>query len=95
MPNGVQFAPEQTVFVKGVTKRKVKILEDALIKHCDAKAVNSVLDKDPLCHDAYLIYSNYTSAGDAKRGQDNLEGWLDDHWHSGNRPGLSLNCLLN
>jgi hypothetical protein len=85
--NGVQFAPEQTLFIKAVPKGRVKFLEDAIISKCGAKAVNSVPDKDPLCHNAYLIYANYTSAGDAKRGQDKLERWLDDKWHFGNRPG--------
>ena len=45
--NGVQFAPEQTLFIKAVPKGRVKFLEDAIISKCGAKAVNSVPDKDP------------------------------------------------
>ena len=67
--NGMMFSPEQTLFVKSVPKGRLKLLEEAIYRVTSAKAVNAVLDKDPLCPSSFLIYANYTSAGDAKRGQ--------------------------
>jgi hypothetical protein len=86
MFNSTQFAPEQTLFIKAVPKIHVKKLEEAIVNQTNAKAVHSVADKDPLCPNALITYANYTSAGDAKRAQDRVERWLDDHWHFPNRP---------
>jgi hypothetical protein len=91
----MQFPPEQTVVVKGVWKSRVTMLEQAIRSKCGAVAVNSVADKDPLCQKNYLIYANYTSPGNAKKGKDKLEHWLDDNWSFPNRPGCTENSLLN
>jgi hypothetical protein len=88
--NGVQFSPEQTLFIKAVPKGRVKMLEEAVVKYAGAVAVHSVVDKDPLCPNAFLIYANYTSAGDARRGQDKLERWLDDKWFWPGRPSVQI-----
>jgi len=88
--NGVQFADENTLFIKGVPKLRMQMVQEAVIKVAGAKAVNSVVDRDPLCQNAFLIYANYTSAGDAKRGQYKLERWLDDKWHYNSRPSISI-----
>jgi hypothetical protein len=86
----VIFTPEQTLFLKGVPKNRLKMLEEALYRATAAKSVNHVPDKDPLCPNAYLIYANFTSAGDAKRGLDQIERWLDDKWHWPNRPSVGI-----
>ncbi len=91
----MQFPPEQTVVIKGVWKGRVKILEEAITTKCGAMAVNSVPDKDPLFDKNYLLYANYTSPGNAKKGKDKLECWLDDNWNFPNRPGCTVNSLLN
>ena len=79
--NGLQFSPEQTLFIKAVPKGRVKMLEEAVVKY---------VDKDPLCPNAFLIYANYTSAGDARRGQDKLERWMDDKWCWPGRPSVQI-----
>eukprot|EP00802_Teleaulax_amphioxeia_P002449 Tamp_02451.p1 GENE.Tamp_02451~~Tamp_02451.p1 ORF type:complete len:610 (-),score=131.87 Tamp_02451:2458-4287(-) len=88
--NGVQFPPEQTLMIKAVPKERRATLEAAVVRHANAVAVHSVIDKDPLHPNAFLIYANYTSAGDARRGQDKLERWLDDKWHWGGRPSVQI-----
>ncbi len=88
--NGVQVPPEYTVVIKGVQKKALKLMEKA-ISQCGAKTANPVLDKDPLYQNEYLIFANYTSARAAKQGQNDLVRWLDDNWHSGKRPGCTLN----
>lgn len=85
----VQFSNEQTLIVKAVPKAHVKKLEDALVSNTKAKAVHSVVDKDLLHKDSFLIYANFTSGGEAKRGQQQFERWLDDKW-SHARPIVSI-----
>ena len=67
----------------------LKKLEDALVSNTKAKAVHSVVDKDLLHQDSFLICANFTSWGGAKRGQQQFERWLDDKW-SRARPIVSI-----